>query len=114
MDRTLGTRRLTEGPGLSARIRFIWMFPAEGKRAIKKTRTPMPPTQWVKLLQKRIQRGTLSRFVITLEPVVVKPDTVSNMASTGFGRTPLKMKGRDPIRLMMIQLKAAVTQPSFV
>ena len=110
----MGTRRLTEGPGLSARIRFIWMFPAEGKRAIKKTRTPMPPIQWVKLRQKMMHRGTISTSVMTLEPVVVNPDTVSNMASTGLGRTPLKMKGRDPIRLMMIQLKAAVTQPSFV
>ena len=47
-----------------------------------------------------------------LAPVVVKPDTVSNRASTGFVMDPLKRNGMEPMILMTIQLKATVTEPS--
>ena len=48
-----------------------------------------------------------------LEPVVVKPETVSNSASTGWGMAPLKTKGTAPMILIMIQEAATVTEPSF-
>ena len=51
VDFTFGTRRVTEGPGLSAFIRFIWLPPVRGIRVSKKTRTPIPPIQCVKLRQ---------------------------------------------------------------
>ena len=49
--------------------------------ASTKTMTPMPPTQWVKLLQKRLAWLSASTSDRILDPVVVKPDTVSNTAS---------------------------------
>ena len=45
-----------------------------------KTRTPMPPTQWVKSRQNMQPRLMASTSVRMLEPVVVKPETVSNRA----------------------------------
>ena len=74
----------------------------------------MPPIQWVKLRQKRIHLGSTSTSFIMLAPVVVKPDTVSKRASMGLVIEPLMRKGRDPIILNMIQLRATVTNPSFV
>ena len=52
-----------------------------GMMASTKTMTPMPPTQWVKLLQKRLAWLSASTSDRILDPVVVKPDTVSNTAS---------------------------------
>ena len=46
-----------------------------------KTRTPMPPTQWVKSRQNMQPRLMSSTFSRMLAPVVVKPETVSNRAS---------------------------------
>ena len=84
-----------------------------GRRHNRNTRTPMPPIQWVKLLQNSMHRGRTSTSFKILAPVVVKPDTVSNMASTMLGITPENTNGSAPIRLMTIQLRATVTQPSF-
>ena len=47
-----------------------------------------------------------------LAPVVVKPDTVSNMASTGLGMQPVSTKGMAPMILMTTQLRAVVAKPS--
>ena len=103
---------VTDGPGLSARIRLIFFPPLSGRIAIMKTSTPIPPIQWVKLLQKRIQRGTTSTFVRTLDPVVVNPDTASNNASTGFGITPLITNGTAPTMLSTIHPRATLANPS--
>jgi hypothetical protein len=46
-------------------------------------------------------------------PVVVKPDTVSNRASMKFGISPEKKNGRQPRRLIPIQLAPTQTNPSF-
>ena len=52
-----------------------------GRIAITNTRTPMPPTQWVKLRQNSALRLSGSTAVRIEAPVVVKPDTVSKNAS---------------------------------
>jgi hypothetical protein len=41
----------------------------------------MPPSQWLKLRQYRMPRLSASTSGTTEEPVVVKPDTISNRAS---------------------------------
>ena len=79
----------TEGPGLSAFIIFIFEPPPIGITASKNTKTPIPPIQWVKLLQKRAVWERASTLFKMLEPVVVKPETVSNNASTKLGISPV-------------------------
>ena len=50
--------------------------------------------------------------MITLEPVVVKPETISNKASTKFGNTPVITNGIAPTRLMTIHVIEQITKPS--
>ena len=76
-----GTSFSTLGPGLSARIKKILVPPDKGITAMTNTSTPIPPIQWVKLRQNKIQRGRLSTSERILAPVVEKPDAVSNNAS---------------------------------
>ena len=80
----------TVGPGTSALIIFI-VFPDDrGITAITKTNTPIPPIQWVKDLQNRIPIGSASISVRIVDPVVVKPDTVSKNASIGLDILPVR------------------------
>ena len=65
----------------SARIRWIFRPLDRGRIAIMNTRMPMPPSQWVKQRQSRLQWERASMSVRMVEPVVVKPETVSNTAS---------------------------------
>ena len=109
---TFGTSLPTEGPGLSARIRFMLEPPLNGMTASRKTRTPMPPIQWVKLRQNSAQWDSASTSLRMLEPVVVNPEMVSNSASVKEGISPLIQKGRQPYKLITIQLKAVAMQPS--
>ena len=46
------------------------------------------------------------------QPVVLKPDVISKSASINFGISPDSQKGRDPIRLISIQLMPTQTIPS--
>ena len=108
LDLTFGTRRLTEGPGLSAFMRFMRLPPVIGSRMSRKTRTPMPPIQWVKLRHIRIQFGMTSTSDRILAPVVVKPDTVSNSASIGLEIAPENRNGSAPAILRTIQLRETV------
>ena len=79
---TRGTNLETSGPGLSAFIRFIWVPPVlEGTSIRIKTSTPMPPIQWEKLRQKSEVWDRASTSGRMEEPVVVKPETISNRAS---------------------------------
>ena len=71
---TLGTSFETEGPGLSAFIMCIFPPPLSGMNAMIKTRTPIPPTQWVKLRHIRNDFGSASTSENILAPVVVNPD----------------------------------------
>ena len=47
-----------------------------------------------------------------LAPVVEKPETVSNNASIYEGIAPESQKGNAPNKLITIQLKATITNPS--
>ncbi len=55
---------------------------------------PIPPSHWVRLLQKRIPCGIDSISVRIVPPVVVKPDIDSKKASPKLFIEPLKRKGR--------------------
>ena len=72
----------------------------------------MPPIQWVKLRQNRMPLGRSSTPGRMLAPVVVKPDTVSNRASTGFGMQPATTNGTAPTMEMTIQLSEVAAKPS--
>ena len=112
VDCTLGTSLSTCGPGLSAFIRLTWEPPVSGSSESRNTRTPMPPIQWVKLRQNRIPLGSPSTAGRMLAPVVVKPETVSNRASTGFGMQPVSTKGTAPITEMNTQHSEVAAKPS--
>jgi hypothetical protein len=63
---------------------------------ITSTMIPRPPIQWVRLLQKRIENGSISTFVRTDDPVVEKPDVDSKKASINDGIVPLIRYGKAP------------------
>ena len=67
-----------------------------GMTAMRKTSTPMPPIQCVKLRQNRPERDRLSMSFRIEAPVVVKPETVSKNASMKRGISPLITKGSEP------------------
>ena len=60
------------------------------------TSTPIPPIQWVRHRQKLIPIGRLSISCRIVEPVVVKPDTVSKNASMYAGMLPEMTNGSAP------------------
>ncbi len=62
------------------------------------TMIPTPPSQWVMARQRRRPAGRLSSPVNTVAPVVVKPETDSNTASTGRAPVAPSMKGSAPKR----------------
>ena len=101
-----------DGPGDSARIRWIDRAPIFEISASVSTSTPMPPTQWVKLRQNSSPFGSASTSVRIVEPVVVKPDTVSKKQSTSEGMLPWKKNGSPPKNDTRIQLSATVAKPS--
>ena len=72
----------------------------------------MAPSQWVKQRQKRMPRGSASTSGITLEPVPVKPLTVSNQALRGF-RTPSRTNGSEPMAQTISQPTATTAMPSW-
>src|SRR5699024_3197340 len=111
--RTLGTNLDTEGPGLSARIRYMLEPFLTGISIRINTSTPMPPIQWEKLLQNRLTWERASTSDRMEEPVVVKPETISNRASTKEGISPVSTKGTAPNRLRTTQARAAAANPSF-
>ena len=76
----LGTSFPAVGPGTSALTRCMELSLFMGITMSTKTSTPMPPIQWVKLLQNNTPCPRSSGFASTEAPVVVKPDTISNSA----------------------------------
>ena len=102
----------TVGPGTSARIRCIPWPSVIGSTAMTNTSTPMPPTQWVKLRQNRQLRRRGSTAVRMVEPVVVKPETVSKKASIKLGMSPESTKGSAPKRDMKTHARATTASPS--
>ena len=83
-------------------------MPRLGRMARKSMMMPRPPSQWVRLRQKRVAWGTISTLVMTDAPVVVKPDMVSKKASVKRGSVPPRMYGRLPKRENMIQTRVTV------
>ena len=73
---------------------------------------PIPPIQCVKLRQRSMLLGTASTSVSIVDPVVVKPDTVSKKASTGELTTPPIRYGSIPHRDKAIQVSPVATSPS--
>ena len=88
VEATRGSMRSLVGPGISARNSCMPPAPAKGKTATTRISTPMPPTRWVVARQSRMPLGTPSRIGMTVAPVVVMPETVSNTAATGEAITP--------------------------
>jgi hypothetical protein len=84
----LGIILKVTGPGTSARKIRLAPTPNCESRATKKTMIPIPPSQCVRLLQKRIPLGSPSTFEKILAPVVVNPETVSKKASGKLLHTP--------------------------
>jgi hypothetical protein len=62
--------------------------PKKGRMARPRTTMPRPPSQWVRLRQKRMPGATISTFWMIEAPVVVKPEVVSKMQSARWGITP--------------------------
>ena len=110
--RTRATSLPQVGPGTSAFIIYKVWAPDLGSTASTNTSTPMPPTQWVKLRQNSIPRLKASTSVRMLAPVVVKPDTVSNKASTNLGISPESTKGSAPNTDSKIQESPTMKKPS--
>ena len=101
------------GPGTSAFITNIELPRDFGIIAIINERIPIPPIQWVKLLQKRIDFGIELISLNIDAPVVVKPDAVSKKASIKLGIQPLKTNGSAPKTETSIQPTPQITRPSF-
>ena len=112
MNRTFGTSLPTDGPGLSAFISCMLLPPTSGRTASRNTRMPMPPIQWEKQRHILVQWLSSSTLSTTLAPVVVKPETISNIASTKDGISPVSMNGTQPNALIKIQPSAVQTKPS--
>lgn len=55
---------------------------------ITRTMIPIPPIQWVKLRQNKMDFGSASISVKMEDPVVVKPDTDSKKALVKKGMAP--------------------------
>ena len=112
---SLGTSLPTDGPGLSAFIRFIFDPDALfiGMIANRNTRTPIPPIQCVKHLQNIIPWDIVSTSLRILAPVVVSPDTVSKSAFVNDGISPDITNGIQPNILSSTQLNAVAMHPSF-
>ena len=79
-----------DGPGASAINNCFPPIPKSGKMAIVKTIIPMPPIQWVALLQNKIPFGMDSISVNMEEPVVEYPEMVSKNALVILGMAPDK------------------------
>ena len=107
-----GTILDTVGPGLSARRRWMPCPPSMLTMASIKTRMPMPPIQCEKLRQNRLQCLSSSTFGRMLEPVVVKPETISNTASRYDGISPQSVNGSAPASDSTIHPSATATRPS--
>ena len=76
------------GPGDSAWTRTWDRSPRPGRKASRKTTTPMPPSQELKDRQNSRLFGSDSTSLRMVPPVVVKPETLSKRALTGENSFP--------------------------
>ena len=72
------------------------MSPQAEETAIAMTMIPTPPSHCSKARQIRIPGEAISMFCRTVDPVVVIPDTDSNMASVRLSCNSQNMKGSEP------------------
>lgn len=78
---TLGVSLSATGPAISALNNCTPPKPRSGNIAMLNTIIPIPPINWVKLLQNSTPFGVFSIFDKTLAPVVVSPDMASKNES---------------------------------
>ena len=100
------------GPGTSARIRCMARPSVIGSTAMANTSTPIPPTQWEKLRQNNAPRLSASTSFKIVEPVVVKPDTISKKASAKAGISPEITNGSAPNADISTHTSATIAKPS--
>jgi len=62
--------------------------PSEGRISSANITTPIPPTQVVEKRQNCNPRGSASTSFRIVDPVVVKPETLSNQAFTRLNSPP--------------------------
>ena len=108
--------------GMGVLVFLLSLLPLTGGSHVNLMKAESPGPQVDKLVPKvqstaKILYGiyfalTVVEFCFLLAPVVVKPDTVSKRASTGFGMQPVRTKGTAPTILMAIQLSAVAAKPS--
>lgn len=72
----------------------------------------MPPTQWLKLLQKRMHFGKGSMSVRIEAPVVENPEAISNMQSQKVLKYPENQNGTAPNTERRIHAVATMQYPS--
>lgn len=100
-------------PGISAFKTCIDLSSLDiGITAITKASTPIPPIKCEKLLQNNILLLKLSTSSNIVAPVVVKPETDSNKASTKLISNP-NQKGKAPNKLINIHDIDTIINPSF-
>ena len=89
-------------------------MPSKGRIAVVKAIIPIPPSQCISMRHKFTDRGIISRSVIIVAPVVVKPLTPSKTASVKFKTQPPIYRGRAPKTLIATQAKLTKTNTSRV
>ncbi len=65
------------GPAASALKSWLPPTPSRGSTATASTRMPMPPIHCMKVRHRLTESGSASSCVITVPPVVVRPETAS-------------------------------------
>jgi len=81
---------------------------------IRITIIPIPPIQWVRLRQKRIEKGSISTSGKMDEPVVDNPDVDSKNASMNDGIVPLIRYGKAPSKEKIIHESVTARNPSLL
>ena len=75
---------------------------------------PMPPIQWLNDLHRIMLLGVLAKSVITVAPVVVKPEADSNTALARSGVAFVRRKGIVPQAIIRIQDRPTSRKPSLL
>ena len=84
------------GPGVSALKSCMPPTPSSGSTATVSTMMPIPPIQCRRWRQRLIEGARSSRPLITVEPVVVRPEAASKNASVKDMPRPSSISGSAP------------------
>ena len=84
----------------------------EAEQTVIKTIIPIPPSQWVKERQNKMDLGKTSMSVKIEEPVVVNPEQLSKNASINESIAPDAAKGIAPKKATVSQLNDTIRNPS--